>query len=86
MRSRLALHIAFVCATGVSCLSYAGTSATSSRAATMAACTDDFKLSPGLTEGWPRSDELPVNRADADVFMARPVIGRLFRADVMYRF
>ena len=47
---------------------------------------DNINNSLGLTEGNPRSGELASSQAYAAVFIARPLIGRSFRASVMYRF
>jgi outer membrane receptor protein involved in Fe transport len=47
---------------------------------------DNINNSLGLTEGNPRSGELLSSQANAAVFIARPLIGRSFRASVMYRF
>lgn len=47
---------------------------------------DNLNNSLGLTEGNPRSGELKSSDAGATVFIARPLLGRSFRASVMYRF
>jgi len=47
---------------------------------------DNLNNSLGLTEGNPRAGELNSSDAGASVFIARPLIGRSFRAAVMYRF
>jgi outer membrane receptor protein involved in Fe transport len=47
---------------------------------------DNLNNSLGLTEGNPRSGELKSTDAGATVFIARPLLGRSFRASVMYRF
>jgi outer membrane receptor protein involved in Fe transport len=47
---------------------------------------DNITNSLGLTEGNPRSGELKSSDAGATVFIARPLLGRSFRASVMYRF
>ncbi|MBM7129589.1 TonB-dependent receptor [Dyella mobilis] len=47
---------------------------------------DNITNSLGLTEGNPRSGELKSTDAGATVFIARPLLGRSFRASVMYRF
>ncbi|MBE1160741.1 TonB-dependent receptor [Dyella acidiphila] len=47
---------------------------------------DNINNSLGLTEGNPRSGELDSSQANAAVFIARPLIGRSYRAAVMYRF
>ncbi|MGC1548064.1 MAG: TonB-dependent receptor [Rhodanobacter sp.] len=47
---------------------------------------DNINNSLGLTEGNPRSGELASSDAGANTFIARPLIGRSFRAAVMYRF
>lgn len=47
---------------------------------------DNLNNSLGLTEGNPRSGELASSDAGASVFIARPLLGRSFRASVMYRF
>jgi outer membrane receptor protein involved in Fe transport len=47
---------------------------------------DNITNSLGLTEGNPRSGELKSSDAGASVFIARPLLGRSFRASVMYRF
>lgn len=85
MRSRLALHIAFVFATGISCLSYAGACTTSVHAVATARYAGHFNRALGLTKGKSRSGELLGNQSSADVFIARPLIGRLFRTASMYR-
>jgi outer membrane receptor protein involved in Fe transport len=47
---------------------------------------DNLNNSLGLTEGNPRAGELQNGDAGANTFIARPLIGRNFRAAVMYRF
>lgn len=47
---------------------------------------DNLNNSLGLTEGNPRSGELASSDAGASVFIARPLLGRSYRASVMYRF
>ena len=47
---------------------------------------DNLNNSLGLTEGNPRSGELKSTDAGATVFIARPLLGRSFRASVMYQF
>lgn len=47
---------------------------------------DNLNNSLGLTEGNPRAGELQNADAGANTFIARPLIGRNFRAAVMYRF
>lgn len=47
---------------------------------------DNLNNSLGLTEGNPRAGELSSSDAGASVFIARPLLGRNFRASVMYRF
>ncbi|GGA11599.1 TonB-dependent receptor domain-containing protein [Dyella caseinilytica] len=47
---------------------------------------DNITNSLGLTEGNPRSGELKSSDAGDTVFIARPLLGRSFRASVMYRF
>jgi outer membrane receptor protein involved in Fe transport len=47
---------------------------------------DNLNNSLGLTEGNPRAGELKSADAGATVFIARPLLGRAFRASVMYRF
>ncbi|GGA30174.1 TonB-dependent receptor domain-containing protein [Dyella nitratireducens] len=47
---------------------------------------DNLNNSLGLTEGNPRSGELKSSDAGATVFIARPLLGRSFRASVMYQF
>ncbi|RUL69429.1 cyclic nucleotide-binding protein [Dyella choica] len=47
---------------------------------------DNLTNSLGLTEGNPRAGELKSADAGATVFIARPLLGRSFRASVMYRF
>ncbi|MBB4098012.1 TonB-dependent receptor [Sphingomonas kyeonggiensis] len=47
---------------------------------------DNLNNSLGLTEGNPRAGELMNGDAGANTFIARPLIGRNFRAALMYRF
>ncbi|WP_255407575.1 MULTISPECIES: TonB-dependent receptor domain-containing protein [Luteimonas] len=47
---------------------------------------DNLGNSLGLTEGNPRAGELQSGDAGANTFIARPVLGRSFRAAMMYRF
>ncbi|WP_243040069.1 TonB-dependent receptor domain-containing protein [Dyella sedimenti] len=47
---------------------------------------DNLNNSLGLTEGNPRAGELASSDAGKGVFIARPLLGRSFRASVMYRF
>ena len=47
---------------------------------------DNVNNSLGLTEGNPRAGEIQNGDAGANTFIARPLIGRNFRAAVMYRF
>ncbi len=47
---------------------------------------DNLNNSLGLTEGNPRAGELQNGDAGANTFIARPLIGRNFRAALMYRF
>jgi outer membrane receptor protein involved in Fe transport len=47
---------------------------------------DNLNNSLGLTEGNPRAGELQNGDAGANTFIARPLIGRNFRAAVMYKF
>ncbi|WP_200873905.1 TonB-dependent receptor domain-containing protein [Dyella japonica] len=47
---------------------------------------DNLNNSLGLTEGNPRAGELASSDATKSVFIARPLLGRSFRASVMYRF
>ncbi len=47
---------------------------------------DNLNNSLGLTEGNPRAGELQNSDAGANTFIARPLIGRNFRAAVMYKF
>ena len=47
---------------------------------------DNLTNSLGLTEGNPRAGELLSTDAGANTFIARPLLGRAFRAAVMYRF
>ncbi|TCI09184.1 cyclic nucleotide-binding protein [Dyella soli] len=47
---------------------------------------DNLNNSLGLTEGNPRAGELASSDASKSVFIARPLLGRSFRASVMYRF
>jgi outer membrane receptor protein involved in Fe transport len=47
---------------------------------------DNINNSLGLTEGNPRAGELQSADAGANTFIARPLLGRAFRAAVMYRF
>lgn len=47
---------------------------------------DNLNNSLGLTEGNPRAGELQNADAGANTFIARPLIGRNFRAALMYRF
>ena len=53
---------------------------------TFFAYADNLNNSLGLTEGNPRSGELKSSDAGATVFIARPLLGRSFRASVMYQF
>ncbi|MCH8686517.1 TonB-dependent receptor domain-containing protein [Pedomonas mirosovicensis] len=47
---------------------------------------DNLTNSLGLTEGNPRAGELQNADAGANTFIARPLIGRTYRAALMYRF
>ncbi|WP_255586778.1 TonB-dependent receptor [Hephaestia mangrovi] len=47
---------------------------------------DNLNNSLGLTEGNPRAGEIVNGEAGASVFIARPLIGRNYRAALMYRF
>lgn len=47
---------------------------------------DNLTNSLGLTEGNPRAGELASADAGANTFIARPLLGRSFRAAAMYRF
>ncbi|MBO9624076.1 MAG: TonB-dependent receptor [Sphingomonas sp.] len=47
---------------------------------------DNLNNSLGLTEGNPRAGELQNADAGANTFIARPLLGRNFRAALMYRF
>lgn len=47
---------------------------------------DNVNNSLGLTEGNPRAGELQSGDAGANTFIARPLIGRNYRAALMYRF
>jgi len=47
---------------------------------------DNLNNSLGLTEGNPRAGELASADVGKSVFIARPLLGRSFRASVMYRF
>lgn len=47
---------------------------------------DNLTNSRGLTEGNPRAGELQSADAGANTFIARPLLGRAFRAALMYRF
>lgn len=47
---------------------------------------DNLNNSLGLTEGNPRAGELQSGDAGANTFIARPLIGRNYRAALMYRF
>lgn len=47
---------------------------------------DNVTNSLGLTEGNPRAGELQNGDAGANTFIARPLLGRTFRASVMYKF
>ncbi|MEY2113930.1 MULTISPECIES: TonB-dependent receptor [Rhodanobacter] len=47
---------------------------------------DNLTNSLGLTEGNPRAGELQSADAGANTFIARPLLGRSYRAAVMYRF
>ncbi|MET0310238.1 MAG: TonB-dependent receptor [Sphingomonas sp.] len=47
---------------------------------------DNVNNSLGLTEGNPRAGELQNGDAGANTFIARPLIGRNFRAALMYKF
>ena len=47
---------------------------------------DNINNSLGLTEGNPRAGELASSDAGANTFIARPLLGRSFRAAAMYRF
>ena len=47
---------------------------------------DNLDNSLGLTEGNPRAGELQNDDAGANVFLARPVLGRSYRVALMYKF
>ncbi|MFC5741532.1 TonB-dependent receptor [Dyella tabacisoli] len=47
---------------------------------------DNITNSLGLTEGNPRAGELQNADAGANTFIARPILGRAYRAAIMYRF
>lgn len=47
---------------------------------------DNMTNSLGLTEGNPRAGELASADVGANTFIARPILGRAYRAAVMYRF
>ncbi|WP_286773708.1 TonB-dependent receptor, partial [Sphingomonas sp. 66-10] len=47
---------------------------------------DNLNNSLGLTEGNPRAGELQNSDAGANTFIARPLIGRNYRAAIMYKF
>lgn len=47
---------------------------------------DNVTNSLGLTEGNPRAGELQNSDAGANTFIARPLLGRTYRAAIMYRF
>jgi outer membrane receptor protein involved in Fe transport len=47
---------------------------------------DNITNSLGLTEGNPRAGEVQSADAGANTFIARPILGRAFRASLMYRF
>lgn len=47
---------------------------------------DNMTNSLGLTEGNPRAGELASSDVGANTFIARPILGRAYRAAVMYRF
>jgi len=47
---------------------------------------DNITNSLGLTEGNPRAGELASADAGANTFIARPILGRAYRAAIMYRF
>ena len=47
---------------------------------------DNITNSEGLTEGNPRAGELQSSDAGANTFIARPILGRAYRASIMYRF
>ncbi|WP_336966555.1 TonB-dependent receptor [Sphingobium aquiterrae] len=47
---------------------------------------DNVTNSLGLTEGNPRAGELQNADAGANTFIARPLLGRTYRASIMYRF
>ncbi|TCM16151.1 outer membrane receptor protein involved in Fe transport [Novosphingobium sp. PhB165] len=47
---------------------------------------DNVNNSLGLTEGNPRAGEVQNGEAGASVFIARPLLGRNFRASVLYKF
>ena len=47
---------------------------------------DNLNNSLGLTEGNPRAGEIQNGDAGANTFIARPLIGRNFRAALMYKF
>lgn len=47
---------------------------------------DNVTNSLGLTEGNPRAGELQSGDAGANTFIARPLLGRTFRASVMFKF
>lgn len=50
------------------------------------AYVDNVTNSLGLTEGNPRAGELQNADAGANTFIARPLLGRTYRAAIMYRF
>jgi hypothetical protein len=47
---------------------------------------DNITNSLGLTEGNPRAGELASSDVGANTFIARPILGRAYRAAFMYRF
>ncbi|MBM7094014.1 TonB-dependent receptor, partial [Streptomyces sp. S12] len=47
---------------------------------------DNLTNSLGLTEGNPRAGELQSADAGANTFIARPLLGRGYRAALMYKF
>ncbi|WP_395397360.1 TonB-dependent receptor [Novosphingobium sp. BL-8A] len=53
---------------------------------TVFAYVDNVNNSLGLTEGNPRAGEVQNGDAGASVFIARPLLGRNFRASVLYKF
>ncbi|WP_375248274.1 TonB-dependent receptor [Sphingomonas sp.] len=57
-----------------------------SQALSLYGYVDNLNNSLGLTEGNPRAGELQNGDAGANTFIARPLIGRNFRAALMYRF